>query len=298
MVFIYLFKGTIRLMVKNQMNLCFIENKGVAFNKYYNSKDGTTVGHTQSSIVRVLNVAKSLSKLGYDTQVIAVSDLSNRALNNVISQSDIVIFHRIQASKITWVDYRYIQAYLLSQKYKKKIIFDVDDAIHITFPLMSEIIANRSSMVFVGSHALVNYYKQFSKNVWFVPSSVDTKIIKPTPYPDNSTTVIGWHGSCFGHLNNILLISEPLKKLSKKFDLTFRIIGTAGNVQLQGVLAKKFKGVQLDFGPEYWFSYDQLPNYMAGVDIGVYPLIDNYWNRAKCSMKLLEYMAMKIPSCF
>jgi glycosyltransferase involved in cell wall biosynthesis len=185
---------------------------------------------------------------------------------------------------------------MLARQYRKKIVFDVDDAIHLTFPCFAEYIAN-CSKVFAGSHALIDYYKRFSKNVTLIPSSVDTDVIRPLSHLKSSATVIGWHGSAFGHLENLNLISSVFKKLSSKFDLVFRILGTAGNLHLQQILLRRFEGVRLEFGPDYWFAYEQLPHYMATVDIAVYPLVNTYWNRSKCSMKLLEYMAMELPSC-
>ena len=34
---------------------------------------------------------------------------------------------------------------------------------------------------------------------------------------------------------------------------------------------------------------------MEGVDIGIYPLLDNDFNRYKCGFKALEYMALGLP---
>jgi glycosyltransferase involved in cell wall biosynthesis len=41
-----------------------------------------------------------------------------------------------------------------------------------------------------------------------------------------------------------------------------------------------------------WIDHEQVPAYLAAADVAVYPYRDTLINRAKCSIKILEYMAM------
>jgi glycosyltransferase involved in cell wall biosynthesis len=41
-----------------------------------------------------------------------------------------------------------------------------------------------------------------------------------------------------------------------------------------------------------WVDHLQVPSYLAAADVAVYPYRDSLVNRAKCSIKILEYMAM------
>ena len=41
-----------------------------------------------------------------------------------------------------------------------------------------------------------------------------------------------------------------------------------------------------------WIDHEQIPAYLAAADAAIYPYRDSLINRAKCSIKILEYMAM------
>jgi glycosyltransferase involved in cell wall biosynthesis len=253
---------------------------------------------SQSTQVRVLNVARSLeTQYGMETKVMFPLRDSPQEMNVAIARADVAVFHRIQGSRHTWVDLGYLGALATAKRLRKKVIFDVDDAIHLTFPAIAQMVAMSSMAVFAGSHALVGHYAKVSRSVSLVPSAVDIDLIGPTPRKEKSDIVIGWHGSVRGHLDNLLLLSNVLARLSEKYDFTFKVVGTAGDLSLQRMLQQRFPRIRLNFGPDHWFAYSELPRFMSDVDIGLYPLRDSRWSRAKCSMKLLEYMAMELPSC-
>ena len=253
---------------------------------------------SQSSTVRVVNIGKSLEEMyGFETSVVFPSQTPLPEIMETIARSDVAFFHRIQGSRRTWVDAGYLAAFRSAKWSKKKTIFDVDDAIHLTFPGLSSVLGMSSSAVLAGSHSLVRHYSHVSRNVHFVPSAVDTDVIGPTSHTEKGAIVLGWHGSVSGHIENLFLLANALSFLSEKYDFTLKIVGTAGDTRLQRILQKRFSKIKLDFGPNRWFAYSELPGFMSDVDIGLYPLSDTRWNRAKCSMKLLEYMAMEIPSC-
>jgi glycosyltransferase involved in cell wall biosynthesis len=41
-----------------------------------------------------------------------------------------------------------------------------------------------------------------------------------------------------------------------------------------------------------WVEHQRVPAYLAAADVAIYPYRDTLVNRAKCSIKILEYMAM------
>jgi len=41
-----------------------------------------------------------------------------------------------------------------------------------------------------------------------------------------------------------------------------------------------------------WIEHQRVPTYLAAADVAIYPYRDTLINRAKCSIKILEYMAM------
>jgi len=253
---------------------------------------------SQSSQVRVINIAKSLEKeYGIDTKIVFPLRDSGEKMVRTIAQCDVAIFHRIQGSRHTWIDSGYFETFVAAKRLGKKVIFDVDDAIYLNFPLITPLVAMTSSTVFAGSHALLERYRHFSRSVTLVPSAVDTELISPVPQSGNGPIVLGWHGSARVHLDNLLSLSNVLLELDRKYNIIFKILGTVGDTRLQQELQNRFGSVKLEFGPPRWFPYCELPHHMSDVNIGLYPLFDNEWNRAKCSMKLLEYMAMEFPTC-
>jgi glycosyltransferase involved in cell wall biosynthesis len=44
-----------------------------------------------------------------------------------------------------------------------------------------------------------------------------------------------------------------------------------------------------------WVDHARTPDYLAAADLAVYPYRDSLVNRAKCSAKIIEYMAMGLP---
>ena len=44
-----------------------------------------------------------------------------------------------------------------------------------------------------------------------------------------------------------------------------------------------------------WSNENLISRELNEIDIGLYPLLPNYFNKFKCGFKALEYMAMKIP---
>ncbi|MFB3889804.1 MAG: glycosyltransferase [Candidatus Bathyarchaeia archaeon] len=105
--------------------------------------------------------------------------------------------------------------------------------------------------------------------------------------------MIGWHGSARGHFRNLAPIKPVLEELGKKCPFTLRLLGTEGSPFIHDYF--RIPNVKTVFGPNEWIPYNQLPLYLQDTDIGISPLADNIWNRAKCAMKAIEYMSLGKP---
>jgi glycosyltransferase involved in cell wall biosynthesis len=266
-------------------NISFIGNMGVLHKG------------NQSTVIRVKNIKNKLVNYGYTCNFFYTLFEDINYISNIIKQSDIIFFHRIQASNKTSIDWKYLYSFLRSKRYGKKIIFDFDDAIFLSFPIITELLILNSDMVFTGSHYLYNYSAKINSNTFLIPSAVDTEIFKLNlnKKRDNTNIVIGWHGSVEVHIKNLLLIVPVINKLSEKYNLTFKLIGTKGSIKLQEHFKSLMPKVNFDFGPNEWVSYEFLPNYLVDIDISLSPLLENRWNRGKCAMKAIESMALGIP---
>lgn len=249
-----------------------------------------------SSIIRVTNISNELQRLNYDCDVRYVHLNEFKENLAAIIASDVVVFHRIQASKATVIDPTFLPLLYLSKHYGKKVIFDLDDAIFLTFPFICELCILNAHAVFAGSHFLYSYAKSLNPRTYLVPSSVNAELFKTSGVnsKNKANAIISWHGSAIGHFRNIKILKSILSELCKKYDVTFRLLGAWNSKKIQEYF-RKILGIKVDFGPPKWVPYDRFPRFLLDVDIGVSPLVDDLWNRGKCAMKVLEYMALEKP---
>jgi glycosyltransferase involved in cell wall biosynthesis len=106
------------------------------------------------------------------------------------------------------------------------------------------------------------------------------------PRPSNRHTgiVVGWIAAS-EHLADVarLPIQDALRRLLEKHD----------DVRVECI------GVDLGLPQRYRHDaavpFSQLPRRIAGFDIGIAPLADIPWNRARSDIKLKEYAASKVP---
>ena len=209
-------------------------------------------------------------------------------------QYDFVFIHReatpLGPPIIEWV---------IAKVFRKKIIYDFDDAIWLPNTSQENKIAAAlkyhskvrsickwSFLVTCGNSYLAGYARQFNKNVKVVPTTIDTKYHKKQGGRNNrfkSTCVIGWTGthSTEKYLEEIIPV---LQELEKDYSFVFRVISNH-NPKLS---LKSFEYTQWDKATEI--------SDLLQFDIGVMPLENNEWTLGKCGFKGLQYMALGIPT--
>ena len=189
----------------------------------------------------------------------------------------------------------------------KEIVFDVDDAIFmkrigkLKNPLYAcfDGIVKTSDYVFAGSHYVWEYAKLLNKNTFLVPTAVITEIFDVRTAVDDVVKprdefVIGWLGAGEIQLQNLMLIKEPLRVLSRKYNIAFKMVSSLGSQRIRNAF-RDVAGLKIDYGRDNWIALEAIPEAMKGFDVSIMPLIDSPFMRGKCSLKALESMAMKIP---
>jgi len=203
-----------------------------------------------------------------------------------------------------WIPHQMEVAQALGQK----IIVDVDDYYHGLHPSNSayvktdpkvnkvrnrdiyEQIIRSADMVVVSTPELFNFYGEWNEN---------TRIVRNSVYPNQFTRrdvtrnkpIIGWVGALGYRSGDIETLREWLPDFLEEHDLIFQ---HSGHVPSQGDFAE-----QSGINPERLRTLPMQPmnryQLLFQMDIGLVPLNDIPFNRAKSFIKGLEYAASGIP---
>lgn len=178
---------------------------------------------------------------------------------------------------------------------KKPIIYQLDDPLYMPyrspsngylsylkfFGKIKEIIS-LSKVVIANSSHIRDYCLQFNKNVWQVPSIVDTNQFVYQPFPAHPERVsIGWSGSPTT-LKNIKLVEKPLQAISEKDFCDIHFIGGT-DFGLDGV----------KYTAQKWNGATEVED-LRRIQVGLVPLPEFSWNKHKFIMKTAQYMALGI----
>ncbi len=199
-------------------------------------------------------------------------------------------------------NYHTIAPWLISAVRGIPVIFDMDDweareapgskAEHLT-----RLLAKRSVFCVAASRYLKDYLSQFNKNVYHIPTPVDTDKFKPAPHRERKDFVFSWHGS----INRMEIISylefiiECFLTLYKKYPFIKLYIAADGifKKELLRMISKYDCAAIIYKG---WIHYNDIACYLDDVDCGLVPLLDKTcFNLSKSPVKLFEYMAKAKP---
>jgi glycosyltransferase involved in cell wall biosynthesis len=200
-------------------------------------------------------------------------------------------------SNLTWIQRRYIP-YLDSAAFLTKAprVLDVDDAIWdegLYAKHSAATLARRVDAVVAGNQYLANWYSQYCRNVYVVPTAIDCDRFLPAAGGAAGTSetkdsfVIGWTGS-WGNLCFLETIERPLARfLRQNPNARIRVICDSAPT-LSGIDIKQVEFLR--------WSPETESKALQDVDVGIMPLEDTNWTKGKCSFKMLQYMATGIPS--
>jgi glycosyltransferase involved in cell wall biosynthesis len=187
--------------------------------------------------------------------------------------------------------------WILAKIFRKKFIYDFDDAIWLPNYSKSNALFQRlkaywkvkyiikwADRITVGNDYLKNFALQYNTNVTVIPTTIDTENHhnRTTNY-DSSPIVIGWTGthSTMHYLDELVPI---IQELEKTYDFIFRVISNK---------KPDYELKSLDYLD--WKKETEIED-LAKFNIGVMPLVEDDWSQGKCGFKALQYMSLGIPT--
>ena len=270
--------------------------------------------------IRCYNFAKELSRYGIDTRVFSFSDTLGAKDGQAESQMGIsqklkfnyAAFRRLLSEKgaifyLQRFNYHSFAPYLVHLIKGNKIILDLDDwemrddpKYYFFYPtskahFFTRAIAKRSLFCVAASRFLQDFLKPFNRQVYYIPTGVDTRVFFPSLNKSNTNEIVfSWIGTFHKkeYVENIEFALECFSLLRKQYgNIYLDIVGEGiyNNNVLEAV--EKFK--DRNIRKLCWIPPDKIPAYLSGIHIGLFPVAsDTKFNRAKSPTKLFEYMAM------
>lgn len=187
--------------------------------------------------------------------------------------------------------------WMASKLWRKKMIYDFDDAIWIENTSAENKIASLlkaawkvkyickwSYKVSGGNDYLCNFARQYNNNVHLVPTCVDVELMhNKVKQHHEGNVVVGWTGShsTLFYLDELIPV---LQELQEEIPFTFLVIANK-DPQLP---LKNYRFIA-------WNEANEIPDLLQ-MDIGVMPLTADKWSEGKCGFKLIQYLSLGIPA--
>jgi glycosyltransferase involved in cell wall biosynthesis len=187
--------------------------------------------------------------------------------------------------------------WVLARVFKKKIIYDFDDAIWIPNTSSQnklagwlkaswkvKYICKWAYKIAGGNDYLCTYAMQFNNKVIKIPSCVDmVNSHNRVKEHHEGQLKIGWTGS-HSSLKYLDPLAPVINELQNEENFTFIVIADK---------KPAFSLSSWEFIP--WNAATEVDDLLR-IDIGVMPLAADKWSEGKCGFKLIQYFALGIPA--
>lgn len=257
---------------------------------------------------RLIWPAKILQQAGHDVRLIhprtakkiqGGTDASGRLVQiDIPSDADVMVFQRVTSNMI-------IDGINIMRQNGIAVVLDVDDdmsAIHPSNPAFAALNPNsgvntkeydwnaarkacdRATLVTVSTDALLARYAVHGRGVILrncIPE-VMTRIERK-----EELRTIGWGGSMHSHPDDPQVTGTAMSKLQRE-GYRFKIVGPPRGTKEAFRLDKE----PITTGP---VAIENYPHEIAKLSVGIAPLNDTRFNRAKSWLKMLEYAALGVP---
>ncbi len=179
-----------------------------------------------------------------------------------------------------------------------KYIVDYDDAVfhnydriksvylHSILKRKHEFAIKNASFIITGSEYLTKYALNYNQNVCEIPTSIDGDKYQLSIENTSSAFIVGWIGSP-KQSGQIVQLKKVFQLISENKNIFFHFIG------FDSKLESELEGINYRIIP--WSDESEVLE-MSKFSVGIMPLQDTPFNRGKCAFKLVQYMAIGIPT--
>jgi len=179
---------------------------------------------------------------------------------------------------------------------RKPLIYDIDDAIFLNGKAsyyQFRKVAERARAVIAGNNFLAEKASKYSRNVYVVPTAVDTRRWMPSVNTKEDNTQcgynafrVGWSGT-----SSSFQFFLPLQREIKKF---FHDFPSATLIVMSDRFPHELHDLKSHIEFVKWNPDDEV-SFVQSLDVGLMPMKDDLWSKGKCAYKMLLYAACGIP---
>jgi glycosyl transferase family 1 len=168
-----------------------------------------------------------------------------------------------------------------------RVVFDFDDAVHLGSKHDHVAwMCRHAAWVTAGSPSLLDFAAQYSRRATLLPTVVDVARYRAAiPGARPQRLRVGWLGSALSIEQTLFPYLAMLGRLQQVIDFELVIVSKP-----RPSLPVEIAWRHVEWSPAVETAIADL------FDIGIMPLVDDAFQRAKCGTKLLQYMAAGLPA--
>ncbi len=205
--------------------------------------------------------------------------------------NSIIIFQKIFSDRI----YARLLFWLL-KKQNQHTLYDIDDAEHTRRDAQTIIkFLQNCQACSVGSRALIDYVKNYNQQILFLTSPIIPNFYDKKS--KNNKFNIGWIGYYGAHKESLhQLVFPALLRLNFPVKITLLGVQTTAEISEISLFFNKNPLIELELPLNLdWLDEARIYQRIRRFDLGLSPLLDNEFNRAKSAFKLKQCLSCAVP---